>query len=130
MSMNDARSRRTFVKQIGAAAGAAAFSQRALAEPGLQALPLSQETPRSVYPTLNRRTRGWLRFLWDKATTADDWNGDGVPHQWWDRYSNPVVTSYPRFDLHNSSYALLLMADQTPAWREAYTRIADGLASR
>ena len=49
---------------------------------------------------------------------------------WWDRYSNPVVTSYGRFDLHNSSYALLLMADETPAWREAYTRIADGLASR
>ena len=53
-----------------------------------------------------------------------------MPHPWWDRYSNPVVTSYPRFDLHNSSYALLLMADQTPAWREAYTQIADGLASR
>ena len=49
---------------------------------------------------------------------------------WWDRYSNPVVTSYGRFDLHNSSYALLLMADETPAWREVYTRIADGLASR
>ena len=53
-----------------------------------------------------------------------------MPHPWWDRYTNPVVTSYGRFDLHNSSYALLLMADQTPAWREAYTRIADGLASR
>ena len=53
-----------------------------------------------------------------------------MPHQWWDRYSNPVVTSYGRFDLHDSSYALLLMADQTPAWREVYSRIGDGLASR
>ena len=120
------RSRRRFVKQMGAAAGMLA------AAPGRTAAqaPTLEETPRSVHPTLNRRTRGWLRFLWEKATTPDDWNADGVPHMWWDRYSNPVVTSYGRFDLHNSSYALLLMADQTPAWREVYTRIADGLASR
>ena len=130
MSIDNSQSRRTFVKQIGAAAGATAFSQNALAEPSFQTSPPPQDTPRSAYPALNRRTRGWLRFLWEKATTPDDWGGDGMPHQWWDRYSNPVVTSYPRFDLHNSSYALLLMADQTPAWREAYTRIADGLASR
>ena len=44
--------------------------------------------------------------------------------------ARPVVNSYGRFDLQASSYALLLMADQTPAWREVYTRIADGLASR
>ena len=92
--------------------------------------PVSRETPRSVFPTLNRRTRGWLRFLWDKTTTDDDWSSAGVPHQWWDRYSVPVVLSYGRFDLSFSSYALLLMADQTPAWREVYTQIADGLASR
>jgi hypothetical protein len=53
-----------------------------------------------------------------------------VPHQWWDVYTTPGVQSYGRFDLQTSSYALLLMADQTPAWREVYTRIADGLASR
>ena len=53
-----------------------------------------------------------------------------MPHQSWDRYSAPVVLSYGRFDLSFSAYALLLMADQTPAWREAYTAIADGLASR
>jgi len=88
------------------------------------------ETPRSVFPTLNRRTRGWLNFLWEKATTDDDWGAHGMPHMWWDRYSSPVVLSYGRFDLSFSAYALLLMADQTPAWREAYTRIADGLTSR
>ncbi len=120
-------SRRRFVQQMGAAAGMLAIAP---GEAAAQAPALPEETPRSVHPTLNRRTRGWLRFLWEKATTPDDWNADGVPHMWWDRYSNPVVTSYGRFDLHNSSYALLLMADQTPAWREAYTRIADGLASR
>ena len=68
--------------------------------------------------------------MWDKATTDDDWSSGGVPHQWWDVYTNPGVTSYGRFDLQTSSYALLLMADQTPAWREVYTRIVDGLASR
>ena len=137
MASDKGHSRRTFVKQFGAA-GAAAFSSGTLiggAEAGeaggqVQSPELPVETPQSIHPTLNRRTRGWLRFLWEKATTPDDWNADGVPHMWWDRYSNPVVTSYGRFDLHNSSYALLLMADQTPAWREAYTAIADGLASR
>ena len=129
MTARNENSRRMFVKQLGAAAGAVALP-RAVTEVAAHVPPLLEETPRSSYPTLNRRTRGWLCFLWEKATTEDDWDADGVPHQWWDRYSNPVVKSYPRFDLHNSSYALLLMADQTPAWREVYTRIADGLASR
>ena len=130
MSTGEGRSRRSFVRQLGATAGAAAFAPAAMAEAGVQVPPLPEETPASIHPTLNRRARGWLRFLWEKATTPDDWGADGMPHPWWDRYSNPVVTSYGRFDLHNSSYALLLMADQTPAWREAYTRIADGLAGR
>ena len=130
MTAGNGQSRRAFVKQVGAAAGAVALSPAAMAEAGRPAPQLPAETPRSVHPTLNRRARGWLRFLWEKATTPDDWSADGVPHMWWDRYSNPVVTSYGRFDLHNSSYALLLMADETPAWREVYTRIADGLASR
>ena len=130
MTTGSGHSRRSFVTRIGAAAGAVAFSPAAMAAEGRPVPQLPAETPRSVHPTLNRRARGWLRFLWEKATTPDDWNADGVPHMWWDRYSNPVVTSYGRFDLHNSSYALLLMADETPAWREAYTRIADGLASR
>ena len=130
MTTGNGPSRRTFVKRVGAAAGAVALSSTAMAAAGRPAPQLPAETPRSVHPTLNRRARGWLRFLWEKTTTPDDWSADGVPHMWWDRYSNPVVTSYGRFDLHNSSYALLLMADETPAWREVYTRIADGLAAR
>ena len=131
MTTSNEHPRRRFVKQLGATAGAVAFSGRAMAEAAAaQAPPVFEETPSSIHPTLTRRTRGWLRFLWEKSTTEDDWSADGVPHPWWDRYSNPVVTSYPRFDLHNSSYALLLMADQTPAWREAYTQIAEGLVRR
>ena len=126
-------SRRGFLKRAGAGAGAAAFAPGALGAAAAQAPEPARgltATPRSVHPTLNRRARGWLRFLWEKTTTPDDWGGDGMPHPWWDRYSNPVVTSYPRFDLQDSSYAVLVMADQTPAWREVYTRIADGLATR
>ena len=131
MTAKQGHSRRDFVKQVGAAAGALAVSPTAVGA-GMQQSPVEvpEDTPRSVFPTLNRRTRGWLRFLWDKTTTDDDWSSTGVPHQWWDRYSVPVVLSYGRFDLSFSSYALLLMADQTPAWREVYTQIADGLASR
>ena len=128
------RSRRDFMKGAGFAGAAALFpgtmgaSAMAAAPPRGPVLP--EATPRSVFPTLNRRTRGWLRFLWEKSTTPDNWGAHGVPHQWWDRYTAPVVTSYGRFDLSYSSYALLLMADQTPAWREVYTQISDGFASR
>ena len=128
------RSRRAFMKGFGAAGAAALTSGPLAANAMAQAPPLMPELPEatlpSLFPTLNRRTRGWLRFLWEKATTEDDWGAHGVPHPWWDRYTAPVVLSYGRFDLSYSTYALLLMADQTPAWREAYTRIADGLASR
>ena len=130
-------SRRDFLRQVGTAAGAAAVASPALDGPAFAQAPtpaaipiLPDSVPASPFPALNRRTLGWLRFLWEKATTPDDWSSTGVPHMWWDRYSNPVVTSYGRFDLHNSAYALLLMADQTPAWREVYTRVADGLVSR
>ena len=123
------RSRRDFMKGLGVAAGAAALVPYP-SEAAASMAQIPELTVRNGFPELNRRAQGWLRFLWDKATTQDDWGAHGVPHPWWDRYSSPVVTSYGRFDLHNSSYALLLMADQTPAWREAYTSIADGLASR
>jgi hypothetical protein len=86
--------------------------------------------PPSVFPELNDRALGWLQFLWEKSTTQDNWSRWGMPHPWWDQYSFPGVTGYPRFDLQYSTYAVLMMADQTPAWREAYTRIVDELASR
>ncbi len=79
---------------------------------------------------LNERTRGWLRHLWRKATTEDDWSSGGEPHPWWDQYSLEPMASFPRFDLSESSYALLLMGRKTPAWREVYTRILDELVRR
>lgn len=40
------------------------------------------------------------------------------------------MTSWHRFDLVDSSYAVALMADRTPAWREVYARILDELVTR
>ncbi len=81
-------------------------------------------------PELNPRARGWLRFLWRKATTPDDWSASGEPHAWWDRYSSEPVMNFARFDLSESAYAVAVMADVTPAWREAYGRILDELVRR
>ena len=40
-------------------------------------------------------------------------------------HSVEPMLSFPRFDLSESSYALLLMGRRTPAWREVYRRILD-----
>jgi len=122
------------VKSVAAAAGAAAVpgfaaAQITAAQTPAPVAPLSLRNA-AQFPGLTLRGAGWLRFLWEKATTKDDWSAAGIPHPWWDRYTAPVVLSYGRFDLSYSAYGLLLMADQTPAWREVYTRIADELASR
>ena len=38
--------------------------------------------------------------------------------------------NFPRFDLSESSYAIGLMSDVTPAWREVYATILEGLVER
>src|SRR5947208_8390164 len=87
-------SRRHFVKQLGAAATALAVDGTCGVAQA-QSIPLGPDA-KTTFPAINRRTRGWLRFLWDKATTPDDWSSDGVPHQWWDNYTNPAVNSCSR----------------------------------
>jgi hypothetical protein len=82
------------------------------------------------YPILNERARGWLRFLHRKATTPDDWSSTGEPHPWWDTHSYPPVANFHRFDLEMSTFAVTMMSDVTPAWREVYTDIVDGLIQR
>ncbi|MFT5173883.1 MAG: hypothetical protein ACI8W7_002067 [Gammaproteobacteria bacterium] len=79
---------------------------------------------------LSQRSRGWLRHLWRKAMTKDDWSQNGEPLPWWDQSSVEPMLSFPRFDLSESSYALLFMANRTPAWREVYTQILDKLIER
>ena len=78
-------SRLDFFKGVGTAAGAVGLPAIAVTEafaqtaPSLAGLP---ETPASPFPVLNRRTLGWMRFLWEKSTTSDDWTSNGVPHPW------------------------------------------------
>jgi len=58
---------------------------------------------------LSERSIGWLRHLHRKAHTPDDWSRTGRPHPHWDQISDPPTTSFPRFDLTDSSYPLALM---------------------
>ena len=81
-------------------------------------------------PKLGERCLGWLRYLHRKATTPDDWNKEGRPHPHWDAESGRPMLSWHRFDLIDSSYAIALMADRTPAWREVYAEILDQLLQR
>jgi hypothetical protein len=85
--------------------------------------------PDSVH-RLKPEVRGWIRHLWRKAMTPDDWSRNGKPHPWWDGKSLAPMLSFPRFDLSESSYGLLLLANRTPAWREVYTKILDELIRR
>ena len=98
-------SRRGFVKSVAATAGAAALpystAQITAAQTPQPGAPLSLRNA-SQFPGLTPRGAGWLRFLWEKATTRDDWSSAGIPHPWWDRYTAPVVLSYGRFDLSYS----------------------------
>ena len=82
------------------------------------------------HPELNVRAQGWLNFLYQKATTPDDWSEDGSPNEWWDQISTAPMCAFPRFDLQESTYAIGLMADRTPAWREIYSEILDEIAER
>ncbi len=86
--------------------------------------------PSAAHPALSERSEGWLRYLYRKATTTDDWSRDGRPHPHWDDRSDPPMVSWHRFDLLESSYAVGLMANTTPAWREVYSRILGELVER
>lgn len=79
---------------------------------------------------LSDRSLGWLRYLHRKATTPDRWDRQGEPHPHWDGVSDPPMLSWHRFDLVDSSYAMALMADVTPAWREVYATVLDELVAR
>lgn len=66
MNERDNQTRRDLIKGFGATAGALSL--------GLDPLfsAPAPETP-NTFPQLNERARGWLRFLFEKATTRDDW---------------------------------------------------------
>lgn len=93
--------------------------------------PWVRSTTSGGAPKLNDRAMGWLRHLHEKARGDDDWsyNSPGI-HEWWDTHTLPPMCSWPRWDLQESSYAVALMADKTPAWREVYSEILDSFSSR
>ncbi len=70
---------------------------------------------------LSDRSLGWLRYLYWKAHTLDDWDCEGRPHPHWDDRSGPPMASWARLDLTDSGYPMGLMAQMTPAWREPYS---------
>src|SRR3954449_10418280 len=79
---------------------------------------------------LSDRNVAWLRYLHRKATTPDSWDRGDHPHEHWDNTSEAPMLCYHRFDLIDSTYAVALMADRTPAWREVYEQILDELIFR
>ena len=79
---------------------------------------------------LSERARGWLRYMYRKALTADDWSKQGRPSEMWDDKTLPPGSNWHRFDAVYSSYAIALMSDVTPAWREVYGVILDRLVAR
>jgi hypothetical protein len=81
-------------------------------------------------PPLTERNLGWLRYLHRKATTPDSWDRQDRPHEHWDDSSDAPMLCVHRFDLIDSTYAVALMADRTPAWREVYEQILDELIFR
>ena len=91
---------------------------------------MAPEPPTPTPHTTSDRSRGWLRYLHRKAFTPDNWNKGGQPLEWWDDRSTPPMLNFCRFDLLDSSYAIALMADKTPAWREVYAGILDQLVER
>ena len=68
-------------------------------------------TTNTEYPATSDRSRGWLRYLYRKATTPDNWDKNGHPHPHWDGTTGEPILSWHRFDLIESSYAMALMAD-------------------
>jgi hypothetical protein len=105
--------RRTFVKQVGGLVGATALWHPAHGSQGGAERPTTDLPPGGRFPTLNANARGWLRFLWQKTTTPDDWSRRGRPHPWWDVYSAPGVQSHGRFDLSD--------VGEPGAWTRAFS---------
>jgi hypothetical protein len=79
---------------------------------------------------LSERACGWLRYMYRKALVNDDWSKTGHPSEMWDDKTGPPVSNFHRLDAVPSAYAIALMSDVTPAWREVYSVILDRLVER
>ena len=80
MATENTHSRRSFLKGTAIATGAATLGSCVTST----ATPvITQSQVPSFHPRHNERTKGWLRFLWQKATTPDDWNYTGEEELPW-----------------------------------------------
>ena len=83
------------------------------------------------YPELSERACGWLRYMYRKALVNDDWSKNGHPSEMWDGKTMPPLCSTGIASMRLiRSYAIALMSDVTPAWREVYSVILDRLVER
>jgi hypothetical protein len=80
------------------------------------------------YPALSEEAIGWLAYMHRKTGLEGIWTKDGRPHEAWDNISGAPITNQYRYDLTYATFALALMADITPAWREVYSPILSFLA--
>lgn len=78
-------------------------------------------------PTLTDEAMGWLAYQRRRTSeyAAGKWTKDDVVHKSWDNFTGAPIDNYYRYDLTFGSYAIALMAEHTPAWREAYTEFFD-----
>ena len=82
------------------------------------------------YPALSEEALGWLAYLYRKVGFGGKWTKDVRPHEAWDNMSGAPVQDLYRYDLTYATFALALMADITPAWREGYSTILSFLNDR
>jgi len=81
-------------------------------------------------PVLTDEAMGWLAYLNRRVDFGGTWYKDDAPHASWDNLTGAPIGNYYRYDLTYLTFAIGLMADQTPAWREQYTKILDFTAQR
>ena len=62
--------------------------------------------PKTVrgYAATSERSRGWLRYLYRKATTPDNWDKDGEAHPHWDSYTREPTASWVRMEATCTGY--------------------------
>jgi hypothetical protein len=70
---------------------------------------------------------GRLAYMHRRATvhSTGKWSKDDAVHISWDNKTGDPIDNYYRYDLTFSAFAIAIMAEHTPAWREAYTVVMD-----
>lgn len=82
-------------------------------------------------PTLTDEAMGWLAYSNRRTSTlGGKWGKGDAVHASWDNKTGTPIDNYYRYDLTFSTFAIAMMAEHTPAWREVYSNILDFTAQR